>query len=635
MGSCEILSGALRDVPVTGHRRVGRAQRLCIAGWLGLLVTAGWAVPTPAETLRLDPMETKDSLERAWYAPAPSLDVRVARTRSAALEVGVWNLDGAARALVGDAFPEPAIERSRAALALAPDLPLAHLAHAQAHWQAHRPLPATAALVSSVLAIPRHPEAAPWFAGNALVLLAAALVSGAGVCLLLAAAWALPHMSHDLGDWIPRRNLPEFARAAVLASLLLVPIALGEGVFGLVLAAAVVAAWGYRGRRRWAVITAAGLLWVGLFPVLGLGTRVLTGLQTDAVARAALASLRGVGSPMDLPLLESAAQVDPLAGWALARRSVRRGELADAHALYERLLAQRPNDPALMNDAANVHLERGHLEPALALYRRAADLSDSAVPRFNLAQTHGRAFDVESLANALAEAQEVDAALVAELSQLPGARIDGIVAGLPVPREWIWERALASGQGEALASALRAPWVPGVLGRGSSTSALGLVLALSAGGLLARGMPRSSGCSQCGRRICGRCDPSQNGFVGSSCSDCARLFQRSEASGRSRARAQRIRALATRRRRLAGLAWTASLALPGAAGFLAGRPLLGLLGALSFGLAASMAAFPTGIVPDPLLMGDAARWAALGVAALSILTYGAVVTWSIRLWGGR
>lgn len=635
MGPYESCWFAHRDARRTlGRSAVNVGRRLWMAAWVGLLVTAGWTLPGGAHASPQVPLGSEDSLERAWVAPAPSLAARVARTRGAALEVGVWNLDSAARALLGDGFPEPAIERSRAALELAPDLPVAHLAHANAQWRADHPLRALAALVSSVLAIPRHPEAAPWFAGNALVLLAAALMMGGGVCLLVAAASAAPHMSHDLGDWIPRR-LPEFARAAVLASLLLVPIALGEGIFGVVVAAAGVAAWGTRGRRRWVVIVAAFALWAGLYPVLELGTRVLTGLQTDAVTRAALVTMRGLGSPMNLPLLESAAERDPLAGWALARRAVRRGELATANAFYEHLLALRPGDPALMNDAANVRLELGHLQSALALYRRAADLSDSAVPRFNLAQTHGRAFDVEQLAAALAEAQEIDGPLVAELSQLPGARVDGIVAGLPVPMSWIWERALASGQGEPLATALRAPLVPGTLGPGVRTAALALCLALGGGGLLAGRVPRSRWCGHCGRRICPRCDPSQAEVAGLACADCSRLFTRSGSRGRSSARAQRIRALATRRRRLAGVAWTACVALPGAAGFLADRPLLGLLGALCFGLAASFACFPAGIVPDPLLTGGAAILAFSGVAALASLAYGAVVVRSVRLRAGR
>ena len=44
----------------------------------------------------------------------------------------------------------------------------------------------------------------------------------------IVAVGALPHAAHDLGDLVTDQ-MPGFARAALLSSLLLLPILLGEG----------------------------------------------------------------------------------------------------------------------------------------------------------------------------------------------------------------------------------------------------------------------------------------------------------------------------------------------------------------------------------------------------------------------
>ena len=70
------------------------------------------------------------------------------------------------------------------------------------------------------------------------------------------------------------------------------------------------------------------------------------------------------------------------------------------------------------------------------------------------------------------------------------------------------------------------------------------------------------------------------------------------------------------------------MVVPGAAGWLAERPLRGYLGTLAFALAAACLVGWSGWVPDPGVAGAAAPIAFLGVAGLAGLVYLATVATS-------
>ena len=122
--------------------------------------------------------------------------------------------------------------QTEAAVRLAPDLPAAHVALARALWEESRaPFAATRQALEALLAIPRHTEASLWFGGSLLYVLALALVAGGLACIALAAFFAAPHATHDLGDALSG-SMPAFARAALLGSnspvLSAAPAQLGE-----------------------------------------------------------------------------------------------------------------------------------------------------------------------------------------------------------------------------------------------------------------------------------------------------------------------------------------------------------------------------------------------------------------------
>jgi tetratricopeptide (TPR) repeat protein len=475
------------------------------------------------------------------------------------------------------------------------------------------------------MAIPRHLESALWFSGSGLFVLAVALVVGGLLCIGVAAAFAAPHAAHDLGDALVR-GAPTFARVALLAGLLLVPLVLGEGLLGLG-AALLAVGTAYGGARQRAVLwLAAAAVVLGAYPVARFAGATLTAFSEDPVAEAAFSAARGFALPSDVARLTAAAEEDVLAARALALHARREGNMGEADARYQALRGAFPDDPVIANNAANVRLSLGHIESALDLYREAVELSGSPVVLFNLAQAYGRAFQVEDLARTLAAAQEVDGEVVAELTGLQGADPQGFVVDLPLPAELMWSRILASGGGEAFAAELRAPLAPGVLGRDWRAAALafGGIALLTA--LLASRLRASRWCSRCGRRLCPRCDPESEG--GELCEACTCLFQQPETTDRA-LRLARMNALRERERRLDKTAWLASVLIPGAAGLLAGRPLRSLLGALLFAVAAASALWRGGVAPDPLVAGAAAPFAFLGVAVLAMIAYAAVAAVSL------
>jgi tetratricopeptide (TPR) repeat protein len=578
------------------------------------------ALETASPPLASQENPSGSAIERAWFDGGTELAERVRRTRRSAYERGVWNLDGAARALL--ATPGVALERAEAAVSLAPDLPAAHIEWARASWLAGgSPLSALRAVGGALLAFTRHPEGALWLGGSLLALLAAGLVGGGLLSLLLASLFALPHAAHDFADGVSR-NMPAFGRAALLATLLVIPIALGEGIFGL--AAALVAVAAIYGSRRQRVALAVAIVAVvaGAYPLAELAGRALGALPGDPVARAALASSRGLVSPEDAARLAAAPEDDLLAQQALARLARRQGNLGRADALYQKLIERRPDDRVLLTNAGNVRLHLGHMESALDLYRRALEVGDSAPVLFNLSQAYGRAFQVENLTRSLELAQAQNGDLIAELMRLQGTQLEGFVVDLPLPARELLLRVLGAADGRRWAAEFRAPFAPGWMGTSAAAAAAPLLLALILGlGVGARLNP-SRWCLRCGGRVCPRCHEGE--ARGGVCGPCNKLYNQPELTDRD-LRVARIDALRSRSARIDKLASGAAIVIPGVAGVLGRRPLLGFWGAVCFSIALCAALGREGAVPDPLVAGAAGPLAFSCVAALA----GAGYAWCV------
>lgn len=564
--------------------------------------------------------DAPDAIERAWFAPATSLEERVWRTRRSALERGVWNLEGAARAVMVSG--EKPLERADAAVKLAPDLPAAHMELARAQWlEGESPLKAIRTATGALLAFERHPEGGLWLAGSLLAVLAIGLAAGGLLCIAVVGLWVAPHAAHDFGDLFSR-SLPAFARAALLTSVVLLAAALGEGVLGVALGLFAVGVTYGSTAQRVALACAAAAVLVAVHPVARLAGATLESLPADPIAEAALSTSRGLPLSADVARLDAAPEDDLLARQARARLARRAGSMGTADALYQSLLQATPEDPVVVNNAANVRLHLGHMEAALELYHRALEIEESPIVLFNLSQAYGRAFQVDDLTVALERAQALDGDLVADLTRLQGTQPEGFVVDLPIRKGTLWKRVFDPGRGEGFAEALRRPLAPGRMGASPLLSGAAFAGVLSLGWVLGLRARPSRWCARCGRRVCPRCHPEVSG--GELCGACNRLFYQPEQTDRD-LRLARIEALRQRESRLDKVAWAASVAVPGAAGILCRRPLRSLLGACSFAVAVAAVVWRDGMVADPLVAGAAGPFAFVCLATLAGLAYAVVV----------
>jgi tetratricopeptide (TPR) repeat protein len=508
---------------------------------------------------------------------------------------------------------------------LAPDLPAAQAALAAALLtQESDPVGSLQAAVRSLRTLSLHLEASLWLSATSFTLLSWVLVGAGFLFIASAALLSLPAASHDLGDLLDQ-SMPGFARVALVGALLLLPVALGEGLLGWAVGLFAIAFCYADSSRRLALGSAAVLLITGLYPAAELAGRALAALGSDAVAEAAYATERGLASSLDLQRLTRVEGTDSLATRALALHAKRAGDLKAADTRYRRLIGTTP-DPLVLNNAANVRLELRDIDGAIDFYERAvADLPSAAPIWFNLAQAYGRSIRVEDHAAALAEAQSLDAEFVRELTGILTYTGGGYVADLAIPAAELRGRLLEAPRPEA-AARLRAPLAPGRLGADlpTSTAAFALLAILSV--LVRLRFEPSRHCAECGKRICPRCPsrPARKAL----CQGCVRLLHRPETVD-PMLRTARLEGLRRRAERIRQLRRAAALLVPGFAGLLSGRPALSLLGLLVF-LGAVAGVFGSkGVVCDPLSVGQAGPLAFLLFAATCGLVYVAITSFAI------
>jgi tetratricopeptide (TPR) repeat protein len=552
--------------------------------------------PLSEEASEVDPV--RSALWQAWSLPSADLAERVHRTQRAGLALGVGSLDGPARALLIQPAFGPPLERARLAVELAPALPAAHAALAAARLEAWDFSGAADSFRAALAAAWNHLEARLWLEATGLDALFGACLGTALLFLALAAAATLPRFVRDLRSI---REVPGPSAGALAATLVLLPPALGEGLAGLGLGLASFALLnGSWWRRFWVATAAAGLL-VALYPVLERRAVSHASLAEDPIALAAWATEQGVPSASELARVVRAADADPLAARALALRLARQGELAEAERRYAALLA-REDEPELLANAAAVRLLRGDVESAIALYEQAAKGSPSAVVRFNLAQAYGRAIRLDAQDLALAEAQALDPNVLAELNHRYNGQDGAFVAYLPLRADSVLPRFREPGASDILARALRAPVAPGVLGESRGDAVVALWIAVAVGLGLGAWLRRMAG-------------PEQDLYAA-----IARLLQ--SRGGDSVARMAQLAELRARHARGERFATLAAWLVPGAAGMVARRPLLALLGSALFASGASLWLHRNGLFPDPLVLGALSEMlvtVALGGLALAYL----------------
>ncbi|HPG28285.1 MAG TPA: hypothetical protein PLW10_21815, partial [Myxococcota bacterium] len=187
----------------------------------------GPPVPEPDETPR-------EQVVVAWSEAGQALHARGNALRRVRLERGLGDLTAPAYAVLAAATEEDPHLYSGLARELAPGVPALQMAHARALWETGdtgRAVGVAGDLLWS-LAVGLDPQL--WLLENLTTLLLVIAVGAALAFIGLSSAQAIPHAAHDLGDLLSTRS-PVYARYAALAALLLLPLALGEGIVGLTL----------------------------------------------------------------------------------------------------------------------------------------------------------------------------------------------------------------------------------------------------------------------------------------------------------------------------------------------------------------------------------------------------------------
>lgn len=570
--------------------------------------------PVPAPT-----RVSEEQVVAAWNGASEGLHARGRALRHVQLEYGLGSLGGPANAVLAAATEEDPHLYSVLARDLAPDVPAIQMAHVLALWKSGDIGAATGVFIDSlwVTAATLGPQL--WLFENVAFLLLLVMLGASLAFILLATVQVFSHAAHDLGDLLSSRT-PGFARAAALSALLLIPLALGEGVVGLALAGFALAFAYSRGLQRNTLVLAAIMLVVGLFPLGQVVAIATTLVEQDPIAHSTMQVIAGTETRADVERLERASAEDPTAAHALAYRARRHGMEELSQQRMEALLAQRPNDGVVLANLGNLAMRRGDSEAAISLYERAEAEIDSPTLLFDLGRAYASTFRMEEYETAIVRAQKIDDEAVAALSALDDARL---VADLGFPVGLLSDRLLHLALAEQRPRvALVEMLAPGRLGERwfLTVGAFALVTLLCL--LLADRFDHASRCGRCGHRICTRCE--ETVWSEDICDDCHHLFEYPEATDPS-LRMARLQALSQREVRIDRLTLAGSLLIPGVAGFAARRPDFAMFGLLLFGWVAAWVAWPTGVFEDPLLMGTLGILFFAVPGCLAVIVYSGIV----------
>ena len=560
----------------------------------------------------------RNDLERSWFGGGAGLTERAAAVRVGSLQLGAGGAIGPALALVAPASAPLELEDALLAVRLSPDLPLAHVALASAHWSEGQRAAAFGAFFEAFRAMPRNLEAGLWLVTSAMLMLTAVGALASLLFIAMAGLSVFPRVAHDVGDLVSR-DMPGFARAALLGSVLALPLALGEGLFGVALVLfAMGVVYGSSG-QRFALGVAATMLVMSLFPLSDLSGRSLSMWTADPVAKSVHAVEAGIAGVGDLELLRSVEAEDGLAAQGLAVHARRIGRDDEAYRRYKAILADQPRNPVVMTNLANLEFQRGAVDEAIRLYERASAVLDSPVLWFNLSQAYARSFKMDEFENALQRAQMLGEGIVADLSL---QKDPSLIADLPIPLATLRSRMFQAAEGAAFGSRLRAPLAPGYAARDWQSASLGFGILLVLGTLLASRFDHAGTCGRCGIRICARCD----GTVWNSltCENCHRLFNHPETTDAT-LRAARLGELRIREARIERAVRIASLVLPGVGGMFAKRPDLALVALACFSWGVVAFVWREGAVSDPLVVGFAGSALFMATAVVSLLVYAGLV----------
>lgn len=561
----------------------------------------------------------RDRVIQAWQSAPPTPQARTAALRRLRLEYGLGDLRAPAQVVRSAMPPEDAAIGTTLARELAPGMPALQWAHVVDLWRGREAGAAVKAFGEMVWEMGHQLESQLWLIGNGMLLMWIVALASAAAFVALVGLKAVPHAAHDLGDLLAG-GMPAFARHALFASVLLLPLWLGEGLAGVALVLFAVAFLYGAPRERSVLVMAAIALVVALHPLAQWASVAATVVDRDPVARSALAVTRGTAARADVERLEAAFGEDVIAAHAVAYRARRFGMDEVAKERLEALAERFPVDPVVLANRANIEMRAGRTKAAIGHYEHAAVQLESPELLFDLSQAYASVLRMDESESTLAHAQRIGDDEVAALSSLSDPQL---VADLAFPIDVLAQRLRTLGlAGGSPPVYLTRTLAPGRLGEDVWTAAIGFALAAVFGVMLSARFDRSSLCARCGHRNCTRCDGAV--WTNDLCEDCHHLFKNPEATD-PKLRMARMQVLARRESVVNALVDLGSVAVPGVAGLSMRRPDLALLGIALFVWLMAWRQWPAGVLVDPSWLGALAPicFAVLGSAAL--LGYAAIV----------
>lgn len=586
------------------------ADSLLVDPWL---TEAGPILPAAPQAIT-----GRDRVVEVWQATATTPAARTEALRRLRLEFGLGDLRAPARVVQAAASnPHDPSVATDLALEIAPGMPALLWARVGDLWDAGEYGESVRAFGRLLVAGAGDLEVQLWALGNGLLLAWLVALCSSGALIAMLAVKRSPDAAHDLADPLSGR-MPGFARTALLAALLLVPVWLGEGLAGFVLACfALCFVWGTT-RERTALALAAVAWVVALHPLAQWASVVATATERDPLVRSALSVTTGTASTADFERLEAAFPEDLVAAHAVAYHARRLGRADLGLERLDRIEESHPRDPVVLANRGNLEMRAGRAESAIGYYERAVVGTSSPALLFSLSQAYASVLRIDESEAALLRAQGIADREVAAFSSLSDP---SLVADVAFPLERVRERLRRVAHVEPEPVVLSRAIAPGWLGRDASTAVLGFALVAVVGIFASKRFDRSSACTRCGQRICARCSASV--WSDDLCEDCHYLFRNPDATD-PKLRMARMQLLSRRETWRGGLITLASLIVPGVAGLAVRRPDLALFSLALFAWGVAWLRWPEGALPDANWLGEFAP-VAIGVSgSLALAAYVAI-----------
>jgi len=526
-----------------------------------------------------------------------------------------------------------AIEYAQTAVQLAPHLPYAHAALAEAYFEdspteVGRYFAASRSALKALARDPRYlrPALADLGTGTLLALMATAVAAILALFLRKAR-----YFFHDFHHLFPKAAA-RWQSAAAACILLLIPAVLHLGLVPVLLVLFASVTFYLKLPER--LVAAALLAMLGALPLVAGVLAEQTGFAGTIAEDVYRMERGGVGASASAQRTAKRMaddKADFLEIFALARYELRRGQLDAAIEHFKRAATLKGNEARLLTNLGNALLAKGEADNALEMYQQATEADAAlAAPLFNLAKLHSRraaalpdeavGAELDKGHTAMTKAQSLDETLLAR--ELSGTQAEETLAN-----RLLLSPGLSSSEIAALVAStdasekVEAQLSRTLLGTGASMPAflypLIAALALVGLGLLGGRFNVSKECEKCGRSVCRRDDP-ELGVGSLLCGQCVNVYARKGVVP-APLKVRKQLEVARYQTRMGRISYVLGLIWSGAGHVFSGWPVRGTLYGFLFSFALFQALFRSGVMRSPFgALPEVWRLVPVGLLFLSV-----------------